>query len=108
VRSTFPGAALSGRTPERIGRGAMTYQLRRLRLPAMIERIPHSHPIASPTPVSEPPCYSPEPIIAFCAPLWPPSYPIITPPLPCSSDPSTLSIGASPQGSPKTNLACQT
>ena len=36
-------AALSGRTPEAIGRGAMTYQLRRLRLHGMIERIPHSH-----------------------------------------------------------------
>ena len=36
-------AALSGRTPQMIGRGAMTYQLRRLRLHGMIERIPRSH-----------------------------------------------------------------
>ncbi len=36
-------AALSGRTPQMIGRGAMSYQLRRLRLHGMIERIPRSH-----------------------------------------------------------------
>ncbi len=36
-------AALSGRAPDTIGRGAMTYQLRRLRLHGMIERLPHSH-----------------------------------------------------------------
>jgi len=36
-------AALSGRSPETIGRGAMTYQLRRLRLHGIIERTPHSH-----------------------------------------------------------------
>ena len=36
-------AALAGRAPETIGRGAMTYQLRRLRLHGMIERIPRSH-----------------------------------------------------------------
>jgi hypothetical protein len=36
-------AALSGRTPDTIRRGAMTYQLRRLRLHGMIERIPCRH-----------------------------------------------------------------
>jgi hypothetical protein len=36
-------AALSGRPPETISRGTMTYQLRRLRLHAVIERIPCSH-----------------------------------------------------------------
>ncbi|MBV8399713.1 MAG: hypothetical protein JOZ17_13370 [Acetobacteraceae bacterium] len=36
-------AALSGRSPDDIRRGAMTYQLRRLRLHGIIERIPRSH-----------------------------------------------------------------
>jgi len=35
-------AALSGRAPESIAQGAMTYQLRRLRLHGLIERIPNS------------------------------------------------------------------
>jgi hypothetical protein len=36
-------AALSGRPAEQIGQGAMSYQLRRLRLHGIIERIPNSH-----------------------------------------------------------------
>jgi hypothetical protein len=36
-------AALSGIAPEQIHQGAMTYQLRRLRLHGMIERIPRTH-----------------------------------------------------------------
>jgi len=36
-------AALSGRNPEQIGQGSMTYQLRRLRLHGMIERVPKTH-----------------------------------------------------------------
>ena len=36
-------ADLDGRPAQDIGRGAMTYQLRRLRLHGMIERIPQSH-----------------------------------------------------------------
>jgi len=35
-------AALSGRAPESISQGAMTYQLRRLRLHGLVERIPNS------------------------------------------------------------------
>jgi hypothetical protein len=35
-------AALSGRNPESISQGAMTYQLRRLRLHGLIERLPNS------------------------------------------------------------------
>ena len=35
-------AGLSGRLPEAIGQGAITYQLRRLRLHGMIERLPNS------------------------------------------------------------------
>jgi len=35
-------AALSGRDPESISQGAMTYQLRRLRLHGLIERLPNS------------------------------------------------------------------
>ncbi len=35
-------AALSGRDPEAISQGAITYQLRRLRLHGLIERLPHS------------------------------------------------------------------
>jgi DNA-binding HxlR family transcriptional regulator len=34
---------LSGRNPQTIGPGAMTYQLRRLRLHGMIERLPNTH-----------------------------------------------------------------
>ena len=36
-------AALSGRAPEQIGQGALTYQLRRLRLHGMIQRLPKTH-----------------------------------------------------------------
>jgi len=36
-------AALSGRRVEEIGQGAMSYQLRRLRLHGMTESIPNSH-----------------------------------------------------------------
>jgi hypothetical protein len=36
-------AALSGIAPEQIHQGAMTYQLRRLRLHGMIERVPRTH-----------------------------------------------------------------
>jgi hypothetical protein len=36
-------ADLEGRSPQTIGRGSVTYQLRRLRLHGMIERLPHSH-----------------------------------------------------------------
>jgi hypothetical protein len=36
-------AGLAGCAPEAIGQGAVTYQLRRLRLHAMIERLPHTH-----------------------------------------------------------------
>ena len=36
-------AALSGIAPEHIHQGAMTYQLRRLRLHGMIERVPRTH-----------------------------------------------------------------
>lgn len=36
-------AAFSGQSPEQIHQGAMTYQLRRLRLHGMIERIPGTH-----------------------------------------------------------------
>ena len=36
-------AALAGRSPDTIPPGAVTYQLRRLRLHGMIERIPRSH-----------------------------------------------------------------
>jgi hypothetical protein len=36
-------AALSGREAKQIGQGAMSYQLRRLRLHGMIERIPKTH-----------------------------------------------------------------
>ncbi len=36
-------ADLQGRSPQSIGRGTITYQLRRLRLHGMIERLPHSH-----------------------------------------------------------------
>jgi hypothetical protein len=35
-------ADLSGRSPETLGQGAMTYQLRRLRLHGMIERLPNT------------------------------------------------------------------
>jgi hypothetical protein len=35
-------AALSARDPEAISQGAITYQLRRLRLHGLIERLPHS------------------------------------------------------------------
>ncbi len=35
-------AALTGRSPEMISQGAITYQLRRLRLHGVIERLPHS------------------------------------------------------------------
>ena len=35
-------AALSARQPEAISQGAVTYQLRRLRLHGLIERVPHS------------------------------------------------------------------
>jgi hypothetical protein len=35
-------AALRGRNPEAISQGAITYQLRRLRLHGLIERLPHS------------------------------------------------------------------
>ena len=35
-------AELSGRNPQTLGQGAMTYQLRRLRLHGMIERLPHT------------------------------------------------------------------
>jgi hypothetical protein len=35
-------ADLEGRSPQSIGRGSITYQLRRLRLHGMIERLPHS------------------------------------------------------------------
>jgi hypothetical protein len=36
-------AELSGRPPETLGPGAMTYQLRRLRLHGMIQRLPNTH-----------------------------------------------------------------
>ena len=36
-------AELSGRPPETLGLGAMTYQLRRLRLHGMIQRLPNTH-----------------------------------------------------------------
>ena len=36
-------ADLSGRHPETLGPGAMTYQLRRLRLHGMIQRLPNTH-----------------------------------------------------------------
>jgi hypothetical protein len=36
-------AELSGRDPQTLGPGAMTYQLRRLRLHGMIERVPNSY-----------------------------------------------------------------
>ena len=36
-------AELSGRAPETLGPGAMTYQLRRLRLHGMIQRLPNTH-----------------------------------------------------------------
>jgi hypothetical protein len=36
-------ADLEGRSPQSIGRGSITYQLRRLRLHGMIERLPNSH-----------------------------------------------------------------
>ena len=36
-------ADLEGRAAQTIGRGAITYQLRRLRLHGMIERLPNSH-----------------------------------------------------------------
>jgi len=36
-------ADLEGRSAQTIGRGTITYQLRRLRLHGMIERLPHSH-----------------------------------------------------------------
>jgi len=36
-------AALMGETPDRYGPGRMTYDLRRLRLHGLIERIPHTH-----------------------------------------------------------------
>src|SRR6516225_5978426 len=36
-------ASLLGRTMQELGRGQMTYQLRRLRLHGIIERIPQSH-----------------------------------------------------------------
>jgi hypothetical protein len=36
-------AALSGRNPDQIGQGSMTYQLRRLRLHGLIERVPKTH-----------------------------------------------------------------
>ncbi len=35
-------AALSGRDPESVSQGAVTYQLRRLRLHGLIERLPNS------------------------------------------------------------------
>jgi hypothetical protein len=35
-------AELSGHHPETLGQGAMTYQLRRLRLHGMIQRLPHT------------------------------------------------------------------
>ena len=36
-------AELSGRAPQTLGPGAITYQLRRLRLHGMIQRLPNSH-----------------------------------------------------------------
>jgi hypothetical protein len=36
-------AQLSGRNPESLGQGAMTYQLRRLRLHGIIKRLPNTH-----------------------------------------------------------------
>ena len=36
-------AALSGRAPDQISQGAITYQLRRLRLHGMIQRLPNTH-----------------------------------------------------------------
>jgi hypothetical protein len=38
-----PLAALRGHSPDQVTQGKMTYELRRLRLHGLIERIPHSH-----------------------------------------------------------------
>jgi hypothetical protein len=54
-------AALSGRDPNAISQGAMTYQLRRLRLHGLIERLPNSFRYR----VTD---------IAFCAQASPPRF----------------------------------
>ena len=79
-------AALSGRTPATIGHGANDLFIFAAYAPtARSSASPAVTAIASPTPVSEQPSTSREPIIACCAPPWPSYCPVITPPPLCSS-----------------------
>jgi hypothetical protein len=93
-------ADLCGRDPQTPGPGAMTYQLRRLRLHGMIPnvcQIPTR--TASPKPGFAPRCSSPAPPTACSARVSPP-FCLTTPPSqPPSPDPSIPSKTASPPAS---------
>src|ERR1700680_253230 len=89
-------AALSGRAPQQISQGAMSYQLRRLRLHGFVEPCPKASAIASPTSASAPRCSSPAPITASYARHRPPHSPASVLLPPHSSVPSTMSTCSSP------------
>ena len=93
-------AALSGNDPASISQGAIPYQLRRLRLHGLIERIPEASATASPTSAYASPCSSPEPTTAcsvLLLPLrsryWAPSPRLFNAPLTPSRSRSTQQSG---------------
>ena len=64
-------AQLRGLPDTAVSSGQTTYDLRRLRVHGLIERIPHSHRYRSPTPACTPPCSSPASTTGSSPPAWP-------------------------------------
>jgi hypothetical protein len=101
-------AALSGRDADAISQGAITYQLRRLRLHGLIERLPGSLRYASPASACARRCSSRACTTASCAPASPPHFPLCAPLMPRSSAHSTQSMYRSTHGSAKPNSLLET
>jgi hypothetical protein len=88
--------ALSAGHAHLITQGAATYQLRRLRLHGLIQRVPKSFRYRVTDLGLRVACSSPAPTIACCAPVSPLPCPTCAPFQPRSNAPSTSSMPSSP------------
>jgi hypothetical protein len=93
-------ADLCGRDPQSLGPGAMTYQLRRLRLHGMIQRLPNTQRYRVTEPGFRAALFFTRAYNRLLRPVWPPRCPATAPHQPPSHNASPTSI---PKSLPPSN-----